>query len=82
MNRAPINPVITPSIIAAGKSSIEFSPDSPTLPNFKEPESDRLRGAPVLIDLSRESVNVAKEVAVKTLQSMLKVQNVLGLEIS
>jgi hypothetical protein len=44
MKKAPSKPQITPKKIAAGKSSIEFSSYAFILPNFKEPESDKLSG--------------------------------------
>lgn len=69
-------------IKAAGKSSIEFSPDDPIYPNFKAPESDKLNGLPVTKDYKTERVKHAIDVAVKTLHNMLKVQNVFGFEIS
>ncbi len=82
MNNAPSSPAIMPIIKAAGKSSMEFSPDDPIYPNFNAPESDRLNGLPVTKDWNTERVKHAIEVAEKTLHNMLKVQKVFGLEIS
>jgi hypothetical protein len=44
---APIKPVTIPKMIAAGKSSKVFSSLAETDPNFKAPESDKLKGLPV-----------------------------------
>ena len=82
INRAPRSPVTIPKIIAAGKSNKVFTFYESTEPNFNAPESDKLRGLPVSSDYSIERVNVAIDVAVKTLHNILKVQKVLGLEIS
>jgi hypothetical protein len=71
-----------PSIIAAGKSSKVFSSVAETDPNFNAPESDKLKGLPVDKDYRIDKVNVATDVAVNTLQSMLNVQKVLGFETS
>lgn len=82
MNRAPSNPQITPRIIPAGKSRIEFSFSNERFPSFSAPESDKLKGEFIDKDSRIERANVAIDVAVNTLQSMLNVQNVFGFEIS
>jgi hypothetical protein len=82
MKRAPNKPQITPRIIPAGKSRIEFSLSSERFPSLSEPESDKLRGEPTDKDSSIAREKVATEVAVNTLQSMLNVQKVFGFEIS
>lgn len=73
---------MTPKMIPAGKSSIEFSLPIERLPSFKAPESDKLKGPLVERDSKTDKTNVEIEVAAKTLHSMLNVQNVFGLEIS
>jgi hypothetical protein len=67
--------------MAAGRSRIELS-YSPREPNFRVLESVSETGTPLQREERKDSVKVAKVEAAKTLQSMLKVQKVFGLDIS
>lgn len=81
MKPAPIIPVIVPRIIADGKLEIgDFN--WVTLPNFKTEALLNVTSYPSykLVRMARVSVEIAE--AKKTNQSILKVQKVVGLEIS
>jgi len=52
------------------------------LPNFNADPSDKDRGAPKTKDSKIDKVKTAIDVAVKTLQSIVNYQNVLGFESS
>jgi hypothetical protein len=70
-------------MIAAGKSSIEFSPTASIALILIAPESDdRLKGLPDASAYKTATTNVEIEVQKKTRHNMLKVQNVFGFEIS
>ena len=81
MKNAPSNPAKIPIIIAADISLYVFELYSIVL-NFKAPELERLKGLPSKSDYNIDNVKVAVDVAINTLHSIMKVQNVLGLEIS
>lgn len=81
-NKAPISPVITPIIIAEGKSINAFSFSSLIILNLRMHPSDKLNGDPFSNDYKIDSTNVLIDVAVKILHNILNDQNVLGFEIS
>lgn len=82
MNRAPRSPLITPRMIAAGRSKIEFYPIWVTSPNLSDAPSDIDKGEPIASDSRILNVKTDTDVAMNIFQSIVKVQKVLGFEIS
>ena len=65
MKKAPRSPQTIPSIIAAGKSNIEFCPYWPPLPKVMTPPPVIDNGAPSCIVVKIDRVNTATVVAKK-----------------
>ena len=82
MKKAPNRPQKTPIMMAAGRSSIEFSSSDETEPNLTAPESDKLSGLPFESAYRIETTKVEIEVEANTRHNILNVQKVLGFEIS
>jgi len=82
IKRAPKQPHTIPRIIAAGKSRIEFYPICVTSPNLSAAPSDIDNGLPMANEYKMENTNTAVDVAINIFQSIVKVQNVFGFEIS
>ena len=81
MKKAPRRPAIAPITTAANPSLIGDEEIS-IVPNFNEPAAVNESTPPFIIYYQNPSINVLTAAEKKTLQSMLKLQKVLGFEIS